>query len=100
MRLWVRSGVQMNLSFCSPRAVGSASDTNDKVLYQPNNLSLGNLIQRKGCWKEKTTLPNGPICSAVFFLRYRTLSTSWLENINLFFSRYEEQLACAEQDVF
>ena len=38
MRLWVRSGVQINLSFGFSRAVGSASDTsNDKVLYQPIN---------------------------------------------------------------
>ena len=38
MRLWVRSGVQINLSFGFSRAVGSASGTaNDKVLYQPIN---------------------------------------------------------------
>ena len=36
MRLWVRSGVQINLSFGFSRAVGSPSETsNDKVLYQP-----------------------------------------------------------------
>ena len=36
MRLWVRSGVQINLSFGFSRAVESASDTsNDKVLQQP-----------------------------------------------------------------
>ena len=38
MRLWVRSGVQINLSFGFSRALGSASDrSNDKVLYQPIN---------------------------------------------------------------
>ena len=45
MRLWVRSGVQIKLSFGLSRAVGSASETSkDKVLYQPINLSPGKLI--------------------------------------------------------
>ena len=38
MRLWVRSGVQINLSVGFPRAVGSASDTSsDKMLHKPIN---------------------------------------------------------------
>ena len=38
MRLWVRPGVRINLSFGFSRAVGGAPDTSeDKVLYLPNN---------------------------------------------------------------
>ena len=49
MRLWVRSGVQINLSFGFSRAVGSASDTsNEKVLYQPINP-----IARQSDFKDK-----------------------------------------------
>ncbi len=51
MRLWVRSGVQINLSFGFSRAVGSASDTsNDKVLYQPiNPIARQSDFREKGC---------------------------------------------------
>ena len=65
MRLWVRSGVQINLSFGFSRAVGSASDTsNDKVLSQPIK------PYRQAIWfqgkKAKTTLPEAPTCIAEF----------------------------------
>ena len=68
MRLWVRSGVQINLSFGFSRAVGSASDTsNDKVLYQPiNPIVRQSDFRAKGCLKEKTTLPEAPTCIAEF----------------------------------
>ena len=55
MRLWVRSGVQMNLSFGFSMAVGSASDTsNDKVLYQPiNPIARQSDFSEKGFVKKK-----------------------------------------------
>ena len=59
MRLWARSGVPINLSSGSSRAVGSASDTsNDKVQSD---------FREKGCQTEKTTLPEAPSCIAEFF---------------------------------
>ena len=49
MRIWVRSGVQINPSFGFSSAVGSASvTTNDKVLYQ-----LINPVVRKSDLREK-----------------------------------------------
>ena len=49
MRLWVRSGVQINLSFGFSWAVGSVSDTSDdNVLYQPINR-----IDRQSDFREK-----------------------------------------------
>ena len=54
MRLWVRSGVQINLSFGFSRTVGSASDTsNDKVLTSRLSLSPGNLTAGKKVVKKK-----------------------------------------------
>ena len=66
MRLWVRSGVQINLSFGFSRAVGSASDTsNDKVLYQPIiPIARQSDFREKGFLKEKTTLPEATTCIA------------------------------------
>ena len=50
MRSWVRSGVQINLSFGFSSAIGSASDTsNDKVLYQPIDP-----VDRKSDFREKS----------------------------------------------
>ena len=68
MRLWVRSGVQINLFFGFSRAVGNASDTsNDKVLYQPTNpIAKQSDFSEKGCQKEKTTLPEASTCIAEF----------------------------------
>ena len=68
MRLWVRSGVQKNLSFCFSRAVGSASGTaNDKVLCEPiNPIARQSDFRVKSCKKEKTTLPEAYTCIAEF----------------------------------
>ena len=69
MRSWVRSGVDIILSFGFSTAVRSASDTtNDKVLYQPMNLIARQAVFRlkKSCLKEKTTLPEAPTCLAEF----------------------------------
>ena len=69
MRLWVRSGMQINLSFGFSRGVGSASDTSsDKVLYQPINpiTRQYEFKEEKGFVKEKTTLPEAPTCIAEF----------------------------------
>ena len=61
-RLWVRSGVQINLSVGFSRAVGSTSDTSsDKMLYKPiNPIARHSEFSEKGCSKEKTTLPEAP----------------------------------------
>ena len=68
MRLWVRSGVPINVSFSFSRAVGSASDTsNDKVLYQTiNPIARQSDFKEKSCLKEKTKLPEAPTCIAEF----------------------------------
>ena len=68
MRLWVRSRVQMDLSFGFSKALGNASDTsNDKVLYQRLTPSPGNLISVKKVEREeKATLPEAPTCIAEF----------------------------------
>ena len=68
MRLWVRSGVRIILSFGFSRAFGSASDTsNDKVLYQPiHPIARQSDFREKGCEIEKTTLPEAPTCIAEF----------------------------------
>ena len=66
MRLWVRSGVQINLSFGFSRAVGSASDTsNDKVLYQPiNPIARQSGFREKSCLKRKDNASRSSTCIA------------------------------------
>ena len=51
MRLWVRSGAQINLSFGFSRAVGSVTESsNDKVLYKPiNPIGRHSDFSEKGC---------------------------------------------------
>ena len=68
MRLWVRPGVRINLSFGFSRAVESAPDTSeDKVLYPPYNpISRQSDFREKGGKKEKTTLPKAPPCVTEF----------------------------------
>ena len=68
MRLWVRPGVRISLSFGFSRAVESATDTSeDKVLYPPfNPISRQSDFRVKGSLKEKTTLPKAPSCVTEF----------------------------------
>ena len=69
MRLWVRSGVQINLSFGFSRAVGSASDTsNDKVLYQT-------IVRRTG--KASRSIPCPSIATTRESTRHREASSSF-----------------------
>ena len=86
MRLWVRSGVQINLSFGCSRAVGSASDTsNDKVLYQP----IDPIARQQRFPKLPPALPNFftlPYVIHVLVGEYQPHSLS----------RYEAKPACAE----
>ena len=62
MRLWVRPGVRISLSFGFSRVVESTPDTSeDKVLYPPfNPISRQSDFRVKGSLKEKTTLPRAP----------------------------------------
>ena len=62
MRLWVRPGVRISLSFGFSRVVESTPDTSeDKVLYPPfNPISRQSDFRVKGSLKEKTTLPKAP----------------------------------------
>ena len=83
MRFSVLSGVHFNLSFGFSRAVGSASDTsNDKVPYQPINpiARQSDFMVKKGKRKDNASQSSQLHCRIP--VRYRTLSTSWLENIN------------------
>ena len=83
MRLWVRSGVQINLSFGFSRAVGSASGTaNDKVLYQPINPVGRQSDFREKLFKRKDNASRSSHLHCRIPLSQRKLSTSWLENIN------------------
>ena len=68
MRLWVRPGVRINLSFGFSRAVESAPDTSeDKVLYPPfNPISRQSDFRVKDGKKEKTTLSKAPPCVTEF----------------------------------
>ena len=69
MRLWVRPGVRINLSFGFSRAVESAPDTsNVKVLYPPcNPISKQFDFRVTGSLKEKTTLPKAPSYVTEFY---------------------------------
>ena len=62
MRLWVRPGVKISLSFGFSRVVESTPDTSeDKVLYPPfNPISRQSDFRVKGSLKENTTLPMAP----------------------------------------
>ncbi len=62
MRLWVRTGVRISLSFGFSRAVESASDTSeDKVLCPPfNPIARQSDFRVKDGQKEKTTLTKAP----------------------------------------
>ena len=84
MRLWVRPGVWISLSFGFSRVVESTPDTSeDKVLYPPfNPISRQSDFRVKGSLKEKTTLPKAPSLRHRILLRCHTVSTSWLGNIN------------------
>ena len=97
MRLWVRSGVQINLSFGFSRGVGSASDTSsDKVLYQPiNPITRQYEFKEKGFVKEKTTLPEAPTLPNSFTLPY-VIHVLVGEYHTHSLSRYEAKPACAE----
>ena len=68
MRLWVRPGVRISLSFGFSRVVESTPDTSeDKVLYPPfNPISRQSDFRVKGSLKEKTTLPRAPSCVSEF----------------------------------
>ena len=92
MLLWVRSGVQINLSFGFSRAVGSASDTsNDKVLYQPNHPIVRQCDFRvKMCFKQKTIFP-----SEFLHVTVRYPRPGW-RILTPFPSRNEAKPACAE----
>ena len=67
MRLWVRSVVEINVSFGFSRVAGSVTESsNDKVLYQPiNPIARHSDSREKGCLK-KTTLPEAPTCIVEF----------------------------------
>ena len=56
---------------------------NDKVLDQPMDpITRQSDFRVKGCLKEKTKLPRSSHLHCRIPLRYSTLSTSWLVNIN------------------
>ena len=63
MRLWVRSGVQINLSFGFSRAVRSASGTSNEQGALPAGLtpSPGNLISRKKVVKKDNASRSLPL---------------------------------------
>ena len=84
MRLWVRSEVQIKLSFGFSRAVGNASDpSNDKVLYQPiNPIARQSDFKEKGLLNRKDNASRSSHLHCRIPVRYRTLSTSWLDNID------------------
>ena len=68
MRLWVRPGVRISLSFGFSRTVESTSDTSkDEMLYPPfNPISRQSDFRVTGGLKEKTTLPKAPSCVTEF----------------------------------
>ena len=96
MRLWVRSGVQINQSFGFSRAVGSTSETSkDKVLYQPiYPIARQSGFREKSCYKEKTTLPEAPPALPNSFALAYAMHVLVGEYQHHSLSRYEAKPAC------
>ena len=97
MRLWVRSGVQINLSFGFSRAVGSASDTSDdKVLYQPINPIARQFQGKKVVKKKRKLFPKLPPALSNSFTLPFVIHVLVGEYYSHSLSRYEAKSACAE----
>ena len=97
MRLWVRSGGQINLSFGFSSAVGSASDTsNDKVLYQPiNPVAWHSDFSEKGCKKKGNASRSSHLHCRIPYVRVRYPRPGW-RILTHSLSRYETNPVCAE----